>query len=156
MPSLVSGEFNIHQYAINALLPIFHILITHIHICIWCCLYILLDVHCWLCLLLFFLDFIIFLYMLAFNNNNNSIASLNLSMISDVLLIVHSRSEHLQGHLIVWFGSGDWCIYFMFQYDYLACSCSLLGIYPTCSFLGIHLICSLPCVLYFPLCVYHH
>ena len=50
---------------------------------------------------LFFLDFTIFLYMLAFNNNNSSIASLNLSMIFDVLLIVHTRNEHFQGHLIV-------------------------------------------------------
>ena len=52
---------------------------------------------------LFFLDFTIFLHMLAFNNNNknnnnNSIASLNLSMISYVLLIVHTRNEHLKGH----------------------------------------------------------
>ena len=106
------------------------------------CLYICLDVHCQLCCLsLFFLDFTIFLHMLAFNNN--SIASFNWSMISYVLLIVHTRNEHLQGHLIVWFGSGDLCIYFMFQYDYLACSCSLPGIHP---------ICSLPCVLCF-LCV---
>ena len=49
---------------------------------------------------LFFLDFTIFLYMLAFNNKN-SIASLNLRMISDVLLIVHTRNRHIQGHLIV-------------------------------------------------------
>ena len=49
---------------------------------------------------LFFLDFTIFLHMLAFNNKN-SIASLNLRMISDVLLIVHTRNRHLQGHLIV-------------------------------------------------------
>ena len=50
---------------------------------------------------LFFLDFTILLHMLAFNNNNSSIASLNLSMLSYVLLIVHTRNEHLQGHLIV-------------------------------------------------------
>ena len=49
---------------------------------------------------LVFLDFTILLHMLAFNNNN-SIESLNLSMISYVLLIVHTRNEHLQGHLIV-------------------------------------------------------
>ena len=48
---------------------------------------------------LFLLDFTIFWHMIAFNNN--SIASLNLSMISDVLLIVHTRNEHLQRHLIV-------------------------------------------------------
>ena len=54
---------------------------------------------------LFFLDFTIFLHMLAFNNNNSilllNLKSLNLSMIFDVLLIVHTRSEHLQRHLIV-------------------------------------------------------
>ena len=51
---------------------------------------------------LFFLDFTIFLHILMFNNNNsNSIASLNLSMISDVLSIAHTHNEHLQGHLIV-------------------------------------------------------
>ena len=50
---------------------------------------------------LFSLDFTIFLHMLAFNNNNNIIESLNLSMISNMLLIVHTRNEHLQGHLIV-------------------------------------------------------
>ena len=52
---------------------------------------------------LVFLDFTIFLHMLVFNknNNNNSIAFLNLSIISDVLLIVHTCNEHLQGDLIV-------------------------------------------------------
>ena len=57
-------------------------------------------------LFLFFLDFTILLHILAFNNNN-SFASLNLSIISDVLLIVHTHKEHLLGHLIVGFGSGD-------------------------------------------------
>ena len=49
---------------------------------------------------LFLVNFTIFLHMLAFNNIN-SIAYLNLSMISDLLLIVLTHSEHLQGHLTV-------------------------------------------------------
>ena len=51
---------------------------------------------------LFFLHITIFLHMFAFNENNNSISSLNLSEISDVSLIVHStHNEHLQEHLIL-------------------------------------------------------
>ena len=69
------------MYGFIACFPYIGYSYSHMQIILY--IYFILDVYCQYCLLIFiFLDFTIFLHMFAFYNNN--IASLNLSMISDM------------------------------------------------------------------------